>query len=79
MKMPHVLESTRQRDFGRPGLPAAVFCGMAMILAASCALLFGLVGPLNLVERIPLMFAAAALGGGALYTILAMHRLGKED
>jgi hypothetical protein len=26
-----------------------------------------------------LMFAAAALGGGALYTILTMHRLGKED
>jgi hypothetical protein len=56
-----------------------VFCGMAMILAGSCALLFGLVGPLNLVERIPLMFAAAALGGGALYTILTMHRLGKDD
>jgi hypothetical protein len=52
---------------------------MSMILAASCAFIFGLFGPLSLEVRVVLMFAAAALAGGIFHTALTMHRLGKED
>ena len=54
-------------------------CAIAMILAGTCAFVFGLVGTLNLAERILLMFSAAALAGGTLYTVLMMHRRGKRN
>jgi hypothetical protein len=75
--MTHSLETTRLEGEVVPKwLPFAPF--MAITAAANTALIFGLVAMLSWQECLTVVLAAAALAGGALFTVLEMQRLGKE-
>jgi hypothetical protein len=52
---------------------------IAIIAGASVALMVSLAEMLKWQEGAGVMLGATALAGGAVFTILEMHRLGKED
>jgi hypothetical protein len=49
------------------------------IIAATTAFIFGLVAMLSWQACLIVVLAAAALAGGALFTVLEIQRLGKES
>ena len=58
-------------------MPYAPF--IAITAVANTAFIFGLVAMLSWQESVMVAFAAAALAGGAIFTVLEMHRLGKQN
>jgi len=75
--MPLAQETTRRDSEGVPKrAPVAPFVA---IIAATTAFIFGLVAMLSWQECLIVVLAAAALAGGALFTVLEMQRLGKES
>ena len=52
---------------------------IAIIAAANTGLVFGLLAKVSWQECLMLMFAAAAFGGGIVFTVLEMQSLGKES
>jgi hypothetical protein len=76
--MPHALEATRQVGSGVPKrMPFAAF--MAAIAATTIALIFGLGAMLSRPECLVVVLGAAALAGGAVFTVSEMQRLGKRS
>ena len=74
--MPLALEARRRESEGVPKrVPFAPFMAIA---AATTAFIFGLVAMLSWQECLMVVLAAAALAGGALFTVLEMQRLGKD-
>jgi hypothetical protein len=55
------------------------FVPLMAIAAATTAFIFGLVAMLSWQECLMVVLAAAALSGGALFTVMEMRRLGKES
>jgi lipoprotein signal peptidase len=51
---------------------------LAIIAAANTGLIFGLLAKVSWQECLMLMFAAAAVGGGVVFTVLEMQGLGKD-
>jgi hypothetical protein len=75
--MPHALEATRQVGSGVPKrVPFAAF--MAAIAAMTIALVFALGAMLSWQECLVVVLGAAALAGGAVFTVWEMQRLGKR-
>jgi hypothetical protein len=77
--MTHELETTRHGfDRGtKRVLPFAPF--LAAIAAKSFAFICGLVATLSWPQCLGVVLAAGSLAGGAVFTVLEMHRLGKES
>ena len=75
--MAHGMETTRQ---GFERLPKWVPFAplLAAVAATSVAFIFGLVAMLSWQESLMVVLAAGALTGGVAFTVLEMHRLGKE-
>jgi hypothetical protein len=76
--MTYELETTRQGfDRGTKRVPFAPL--LAVIAATSFAFIFGLVATLSWRQCLGVVLAAGSLAGGAVFTVLEMHRLGKES
>ena len=52
---------------------------IAITAAASTAFIVGLLAMLSWQECLMVALAAAALTGGAIFTVMEMHRLGKQN
>jgi len=75
--MSQALETARRESEGvRKRVP---FVPLMAIAAATTAFIFGLVAMLSWQECLMVVLAAAALAGGALFTVMEMRRLGKES
>jgi len=75
--MSQALETARRESEGvRKRVP---FVPLMAIAAATTAFIFGLVAMLSWQECLMVVLAAAALSGGALFTVMEMRRLGKES
>jgi len=58
-------------------MPYAPFIAIAAV--ANAAFIFGLVVMLSWQESLMVALAATAIAGGAIFTVLEMHRLGKPN
>ena len=75
--MSQTLEATRREgEAAQKRVPFVPF--MAITVAANAAFIFGLLAMLSWQECLLVVFAAAALTGGAVFTVLEMQRLAKE-
>jgi uncharacterized membrane protein YjjP (DUF1212 family) len=52
---------------------------IAVIAAAAAALVFGLLAMLSWQDCLMIVLAAAAIAGGAVFTVVEMRSLGKES
>jgi hypothetical protein len=75
--MTHGLETTPQGfDKVTKRVPFAPL--LAAVAATNVAFIFGLVATLSWQQCLVVVLAAGALAGGTVFTVLEMHRLGKE-
>ena len=74
--MTHAI-TNRHRD-DRVTKPVLFALFLAVIGATNVAFIFGLIATLSWPESLVVILAAGALAGGAVFTVLEMHRLGKE-
>ena len=75
--MSQALETARRKSKSvRKRVP---FVPLMAIAAATTAFIFCLVAMLSWQECLMVVLAAAALSGGALFTVMEMRRLGKES
>jgi hypothetical protein len=69
--------ANKTRERGEKPMPLAPF--VAIIAATDAAFLFGLITKLSWQVYVVVVLAAAALAAGAVFTVLEMRRLQKED
>jgi hypothetical protein len=63
-------------DKASKGMPFAPW--LAAVAATSVAFIFGLAETLSWQQCLGVVLGSGALAGGAVFTVLEMHRLGKE-
>ena len=73
------LQENTERDAGTWAKSSLFVCLIAITIASNTALSFTLLATLSWAERLTVVFAVAALTGGAVYTVLEMVRLGKQS
>lgn len=71
------LETAHQgSDKAAKGMPFAPW--LAAVAATGVALIFGLAATLSWQQCLGVVLGSGALAAGAVFTVLEMHRLGKE-